>query len=218
MFECFIVTVGEGNSGSFTDVRDGKTYKTVKIGGKVWMTENLAYLPSVSPSSQGSETVPYYYVYDYQNTDVAAAKQQPNYTTYGVLYNWPAAVAACPVGWHLPSDAEWKELEIELGMTQAGADKTGLRGTNQATQMKTTSGWYDFGNGTNTSGFSALPGGYRNLNGGEFHNIEYTGYWWSSTEQSGSGAWHRYIDQSYTVVLRFSTVKAHGLSVRCIRD
>jgi len=216
-FECFMVTVGEGSRGTFTDVRDGKTYETIKIGGQVWMTENLAYLPSVSPSSLSSETAPYYYVYDYQGTDVAAAKQHTNYTTYGVLYNWPAAMAACPAGWHLPSDAEWKELEISLGMTQAEADEIGLRGTNQGTQMKTTSGWLGYGNGTNTSGFSALPGGYRNLNGGEFNNIDYTAYWWSSAEQSGSGAWYRYIDHSYTVVLRFSADKMFGFSVRCVR-
>ena len=119
---------------TFTDSRDGKVYKTVTIGEQVWMAENLAYLPSVIDPPTGSEdagheTDPYYYVYGYADIDVAAAKATENYQTYGVLYNWTAAITACPSGWHLPSDAEWKQLEMYLGVTQEEADETWWRGT-----------------------------------------------------------------------------------------
>lgn len=85
-------------TGTGTLVYDGRTYNTVIIDGKEWMAEKLAYLPSVSPLTTGSAITPHYYVYGYSGTDVATAKQQSNYTTYGVLYNCPAAKAACPPG------------------------------------------------------------------------------------------------------------------------
>jgi uncharacterized protein (TIGR02145 family) len=105
--------------------------------------------------------------YRWYNNDAATYKN-----TYGALYNWYTVKTGklCPTGWHVPSDDEWKQLEMTLGMTQAEADSWWGedcfdigRGTDQGTQMKTTSGWIDVwegisGNGTNTSGFSALPG------------------------------------------------------------
>ncbi len=213
---------------------DNRNYKTVKIGDQIWMAENLAYLPSVSPSSQGSASAPHYYVNGYQGIDVAAAKQHANYKTYGVLYNWPAAMAGaasssanpskvqgvCPAGWHLPSDAEWKQLEMALGMTRSQADASGLRGNNQGTQLKTTSGWASNGNGTNTSGFSALPGGCRFDGIGTFHSVGNNGYWWSSTELGSSHAWFRGLDKrtDYVYVERVGSSKAYGISVRCVRD
>ncbi|MBA7584634.1 hypothetical protein ES708_26591 [subsurface metagenome] len=95
------------------------------------MVENLAFLPRVGPSSLFSETDPHYYVYDYQGSHVSEAKLTSNYQTYGVLYNWPAALNACPTGWHLPSDEEWKQLEMYLGMSQSEAENTGWRGTDE---------------------------------------------------------------------------------------
>jgi uncharacterized protein (TIGR02145 family) len=75
------------------------------------MAENLKYLPSVSPSEDQSETEPHYYVYDYQGTNVSDAKATANFKKYGVLYNWPAAMEACPPGTRLPTDEEWHILE-----------------------------------------------------------------------------------------------------------
>jgi hypothetical protein len=105
------------NSTCFTGCGDGIMhegfdYETVQIGDQCWFSENCRYLPEVSPSNEGSETEPYYYVYDYQGTDVAAAKATSNYETYGVLYNWPAVMTEgiCPSGWHIPSDGEFTEL------------------------------------------------------------------------------------------------------------
>lgn len=198
-------------------VYDGRTYKTVIINGKEWMAENLAYLPAVYPSSNGSNTEPRYYVYKFQSTDVATAKQNANYTTYGVIYNWFAAKAACPPGWHLPTDDEWKQLEMALGMTQAQADATDRRGTDQGTQMKSTSGWHNNGNGTNTSGFSALPGGCLSHDGG-FYNIGPYGYWWSATEYSTANAWFRALGFDGGSIDRRIFGKEYGLSVRCVRD
>lgn len=198
---------------SFTDSRDGKTYKTVKIGNQVWMAENLAYLPSVSLSTQVSITAPYYYVYDYQGTDVTAAKLTNNYKTYGVLYNGPASLISCPAGWHLPSDAEWKQMEMALGMIQSQADETGYRGTNQGEQMKATNGWSSNGNGTNSSGFSALPGGTLHRTYFTFNSVGDLGAWWSS-----SGTWVRGLFNVSNRVYRDTESKASGFSVRCVRD
>jgi len=85
---------------------EGYDYSTVQIGDQCWFSENCRYLPEVSPSSAGSETSPYYYVYGYQGTDVEEAKATYNYDTYGVLYNWPAVMTEgiCPSGWHIPTD------------------------------------------------------------------------------------------------------------------
>lgn len=204
---------------------DGRSYDTVRIGTQVWMAENLAYLPAVSPSNTGSQSSPQYYVYGYNGNQVAEAKAHINYVTYGVLYNWAAALAGsaisdsnpsgvrgiCPAGWHLPSDAEWKQLEMTLGMTPQQAEGTGYRGSDQGSRMKTTTGWSSNGNGTNSSGFSALPGGTRTA-GNVYIYLGVYGCWWSST------IWSRFIDSGFTGVGRFSIPKENGLSIRCVRD
>jgi uncharacterized protein (TIGR02145 family) len=95
-----------GKSSTSKDNRDNNTYKWVRIGNQVWMAENLAYLPSVSPSSVGSDTDLNYYVYGYSGNNVNEAKATDNYATYGVLYNWSAAMVSCPAGWHLLTGAE----------------------------------------------------------------------------------------------------------------
>lgn len=197
--------------------KDNKSYKVVQIGTQWWMAENLAYLPAVYPYSDGSFTEPRYYVYDYQGTDVAAVKAKANYTTYGLLYNWPAAPAACPPGWHLPSDDEWKQLEMALGMSHSEADRTDWRGTDQGTQMKATSVWYNDGNSTNSSGFAALPAGFRHGNV-SFSAIGYYGMWWSSTEYSNYSAWYRNLSTNTSHVERTVGLKEDGFSVRCVRD
>jgi len=200
--------MGKINIGNyFIDPRDGTRYKTVKIGNQIWMAENLKYLPSVVGPGTGSETTSYYYVYGYNGTDVLAAKATDNYKTYGVLYNWEAAKASCPKGWHLPSDTEYKILEMYLGMTQAQADATGWRGTDQGTKLKE--------NGS--SGFNALMSGYRNSDG-SFSYIGSRTYFWSSSASSSSNAWSRVLYASYSTVYRYDINKAFGFSVRCLRD
>jgi uncharacterized protein (TIGR02145 family) len=218
---------------TFTDTRDNITYNAVKIGNQIWMAENLAYLPAVSSASVGSLKSKYYYVYDYNGTDIKAAKSTANYDTYGVLYNWPAALGdnaysntnpsgvqgVCPPGWHLPSDDEWKQLEMTLGMTQEEADSyysNDSRGTDQGIKLKAINGWSSNINGTNTSGFTALPGGYRGWDG-RFHNVIDYGGWWTASYLRGGGAGRHLYGYSTGVHRSYHNWNV-GLSVRCIKD
>ncbi|PCJ81545.1 MAG: hypothetical protein COA49_05495 [Bacteroidetes bacterium] len=200
---------------------DGYDYSTVQIGDQCWFSENCRYLPSVSPSSASSTSTPYYYVYGYNGTDIAAAQATSNYSTYGVLYNWPAIMepGICPSGWHIPSDVEWQTMEIALGMSAAEASTAGWRGTDQGSQMKSTTGWLNNGNGTNSSGFTSLPGGYAYSGGFVFSG--YYGYWWSSSADSSSSntsAWNRYLVVNNGYVNRYFYNMDYGLSARCIMD
>lgn len=190
--------------GIFTDNRDGHEYTYRAIENQTWMLENLAFLPSVNPSSDGSETVPKYYVYGYEGTLVSAAQADANYITYGVLYNWDAARTACPAGWHLPSDGEWTIL-----MDYLGAD-AGLK-------IKSTSGWTEYGNGDNWSGFTALPGGNRYFEGGFFRLGSYASFW-SGTDAGSPFAWFRDLTSGFTGVGWYYNHRSHGFSVRCLKD
>lgn len=203
-------------NGTFTDSRDGHVYKWVKIGDQVWMAENLAYLPSVNPISKESETSPFYYVFNYEGNNVDEAKATSNYKTYGALYNWPAAMISCPAGWHLPSDSEWKQLEMFIGMSQSQADIEGYqRGTDQGKKLKSKNGWFNNGNGTDDYGFSALPGVYSNEMGIPY--FQYYGNWYTSTEVSSSYAWLRSISYNDTKIGRYLN-KKNGFSMRCVKD
>lgn len=199
--------------GSFTDPRDGYVYKTVKIGEQVWMAENLRYIPHVGlVNGQGG-----IWVYDYEGYNVNEAKATDNYKKYGCLYDWKIALKVCPDGWHVPTDAEWKKLEMHVGMRQAIADLHGKKGTDQGIQLKSTSGWNSGGNGTNTSGFSALPSGYHRYPG-LFLNIGGNGYWWSSSESRTGYAWLRNILDSGGDVYRTGYFILDGVSVRCLKN
>jgi len=223
---------------SLTDTRDGHIYNTVQIGTQCWMAKNLAYLPTVSPSSSASYTIPLYYVYDYQGTDVSAAKATTNYQTYGVLYNWVAAMAGeassnsvpsgvhgiCPVGWHLPSDEEWKILEGEVdsyfGYPDLEWDSIGWRGTDAGGNLKETgtTHWNSPNTGaSNSSGFTTLPGGYR-IGHGDFVNVGDDSDFWSSTEYDNIFVWYRRLHNYNSDVNRGYYYKDWGLSVRCLED
>jgi uncharacterized protein (TIGR02145 family) len=221
----YVVEMNTGgiSANVLADLRDDKTYSYKTIGTQVWMTENLAYLPSVVGPGTGSASTAYYYVYGYDGTDVATAKATANYTTYGVLYNWTAAMngvassdsnpsgvqGACPEGWHLPSDAEWTTLSDYLGGISYAGGKLKEAGTAHWTGPNT--------GATNESGFTALPGGYRR-NDGIFYFIGSNGYWWSSTDHNTSSAWYRNLCNSYGDVFRYTSTKDIGFSVRCVRD
>lgn len=180
---------GEIVNGSFTDSRDGNTYKVVTIGDQIWMAENLAY-----DAGDGC--------WAYNN-------DESNVATYGRLYDWGTANAACPNGWHLPTDTEWTELENAL----TGADKASqLAGSANLWQSGSLKNSSQFG----TSGFSGLPGGASDGKG-VFFSIDEYGNWWSATEYS-SNAEGRNLFYDSTVVTIYGGSKEFGVSVRCVKD
>jgi len=184
-------------------------YSTVQIGDQCWFSENCRYLPEVSPSNEGNTTDPYYYVYGYEGTDVAAAQATENYDTYGVLYNWPAVMTEgiCPSGWHVPSDGEFTELTDYLGGEGVAGGKMKEAGYDHWNTPNT--------GATNSSGWTGLPGGYR-YSGGFSHN-GINGYWWSASE-SGSYSWKRVLGIYINSVGRGDYVRYIGYSARCVRD
>ena len=210
----FIVTTG-----SFTDDRDNNVYNTITISGQTWMAENLAYLPEVCASDAECG----YWVYDYQGTDVGAAKAEANYSEYGVLYNWEMAKTSCPSGWHLPSDYEWSYLEVHLGMSITATIGEGFRGTNQGGKMKEISNahWVDPNTGaTNISGFTALPGGLRDNSAKSFELMGTGANFWSSS-QEGNYVNYRYLNNAYEKVGSEWISPGYiaiGGSVRCVQD
>ena len=222
-----ILTLGNG----FRDERDGNVYCTITYGDQVWMKENLRYLPQVQPPSSTSATSPRYYVYGYNGNNVNEALATENYQKYGTLYNYNAAMAACPAGWHLPSDTEWTLLEIYLennGYNFDGyVDNDNDRDTHNviAKAMAATSGWVTseetnsvgwLQQKNNASGFDGKPGGEKYIRG--FQNINECAIWWTSTPNTGSNCWDRYLYFSRDFCNRTNNHRSIGMSVRCIQD
>ena len=192
----------------------------VTIGNQVWTTKNLNVstyrdgtpIPKVENGSTWSSLTTGAYCY-YNNDSATYA------AVYGKLYNWYAVAGIydassfsdsslrknlAPAGYKIPTDGDWTTLELTLG-------------ANAGTQMKTTSGWNNGGNGTNSSGFAGLPGGYRN-NDGSFGFIGSYGDWWSSTEYNTSYAWYLFLSSNDSNVYRYYYYKSSGFSVRCLKD
>jgi uncharacterized protein (TIGR02145 family) len=213
----------------FTDSRDGNVYRTVQIGEQCWMAKNLAYLPEITfEEDWGNDTLPQFAINGYipgSGTEtVAGAKATENYITYGVLYNWSAAMngaesssenpsgvqGICPNGWHLPSDDEWTELYTHLGEDTLVGGKLKESGTAH---------WFSPNTGaTNESGFTALPGGSREASGVFVSGVGYIGFWWSATERPSTHAWRRYLFYGNSRLWRNGSDKSRAFSVRCIKD
>jgi len=220
--EELIITV-EG--GKFIDQRDNNIYDFIQIGEQIWMAKNLAFLPSVSLSNIGSNSKPFWYVYGYDGIAVDTAKATENYSIFGALYNWEAAKIACTVGWHLPSDDEWKSMEIFLGMSKLDADSISMRNSGSVgTKLKSSEGWNYDGNGDNSSGFNALPGGQifpNNNNWDCFRDKNSRSCFWTATLFSSvrNSVWIRFTRAQYEGVGRYDVWHSHlGYSVRCIKD
>lgn len=196
-------------TGAFTDRRDGKVYKWVKIGTQVWMAENLAFLPAVSPSTVGSDTEPRYYVLDYNGTYSPSAKASENFSKFGVLYNWTAAQLACPSGWHLPSDNEWSTLANSLG----GKANAGFN-------MKTIEDWNSsIMSASNLSGFTALPGGAR-FAAGSFpeSGLLSAHFWTDSLSDNTTEAYAWSLFPTTSILNSYRANIQNGFSIRCVKD
>ena len=210
------VNIGFDNCPSTVSDTEGNIYNTIVIGSQCWMSENLNIGTMIfSNNSQNNNGVieKYCYQNNISNCDV-----------YGGLYQWRemmqyisvgGAQGICPSGWHLPTDAEWCTLEQEVDTTII-CNLNGLRGVDGGSKLKETgnSHWNGNNGTTNSSGFTALPGGFRS---GSFGGLMDFAYFWSSTE-NGSNAINRRLDYNNEQVYRNSNNKNNGFSVRCIKD
>ena len=201
------------SDGVLKDSRDGNRYDVIEISKQVWMAENLNYKVS------GSRC--------YGN-------KPENCKKYGRLYNWAAAMKACPYGWHLPSNSEWEELYKAVGGKEEAGKKlkarsggwnykeevtrvaAGVNGRTKAT-IYTNRTEKKFGNGTDEIGFSALPGGYGS-SGENFDYVGKSGCWWSSGEYNNSHAYYCSIDYDSDSANCDEYDKSDLFSVRCLQD
>ena len=197
---------------TFVDPRDGRNYKMITIGTQTWMAENLntikyndgTDIPQVTnPSSWNYIETPAYCWYE-NNQELFGE-------TYGPLYNWYVVNTGklCPLGWHVPSDSEWTTLVNYCGGDQIAGNKL--------KEIKNFHWSYPNTGADNESGFTALPGGFRDYNG-DFITVNLLGYWWCSSEGGDWCAWYRYMHKDFPNVFRLNGNKQYGLSVRCIKD
>lgn len=177
-------------TGTLNDIRDGKTYKTVKIGSQTWMAENLAY-----KAESGC------WAYD---------NNPSNVTRYGFLYSYESANSVCPSGWHLPSKAEWSTVTSYLGGESISGGKMKEIGTRNWITPNT--------DADNSSGFSGLPCGLRDVTG-TFAGKGDSGVWWSSTEGSTYEK-HFIFGLLYnsSSIINRAINNGGGFSIRCVKD
>ncbi len=204
---------------SIADV-EGNIYRVVKIGNQLWMAENLrttkynddTNIPYVTDNATWSTlTTPAYCWY---------ANNIAYKPTHGALYNWITITTdrLCPTGWHVPTDSEFNTMELYLGIPADQINNWGWRGTNEGSEMKSTTGWAAGENGSNTSGFTALPGGYRYAADGDFYALGTLAYWWTATLSDTDIAWYRRLDGPNTNVYKGATSVRGGKFIRCVKN
>lgn len=188
--------------GTFTDPRDGKKYKTVKIGAQTWMAENLDYAG--------------------KNNEIGACyeKKSENCKKYGALYNWYDAKKICPPSWHLPTNYEWQILiDFTGGNEVAGATLKAKSGWSKGTvcgHKEVSDRGIAKQYACDHFGFSALPGGVSE--DGFFKGVGYGSGWWSASEDNADNASGRTIVSDYADIENNSGNKSGLLSVRCVKD
>jgi uncharacterized protein (TIGR02145 family) len=203
---------------SVSDI-EGNKYSIVSIGSQVWLKENLrstklndgTIIPYVTENNRWNDLS---MKYTWLGNDSSFSE------TYGAIYNGFVATSGkiCPVGWHVPADAEWKTLEQFLGLPANDSSKIDMRGTYEGLKLKSDTGWINNGNGIDMYGFSGLPGGYRHPFG-SFTNPGETGQWWSSSKhQKFDYLWSRSLRYDASGISRTNTGMQYGCSIRCIKD
>jgi uncharacterized protein (TIGR02145 family) len=210
----FSILTGQAQvTGTFTDSRDGRIYKTVKIGTQTWMAENLdaAVFRNGDPIPQASTKAEWESAANNKQAAWCYYNNPVYEKTYGKLYNFYAVSdprGLAPEGWHVPSDSEWTMLVTYLGGDSLAAIKL---------KEKDTIHWASPNAGANNSTcFTALPGGLRSYNG-TFYYLGCYGCWWSSTEDLYA-AWYRGLFYYNSTVARLTLSNIYSLSVRCIKD
>lgn len=202
---------------------DGNVYNTIEIGDQVWMAENLMvthYQDGTSISEFGDSLTGGSYDAYSNNVDLA--------DTYGYLYNWYAVTDIrdiAPAGWHVPTDAEWKKLEMALGMSQSNADSEGARGSSEGSKLAGNYNLWEVGPLNNNlqfgaSGFNALPGGLNEQRYGYFKydQVGKNTAFWSSTEHTSGTASVRVLNSSRSGVWRGIGTKESVASIRLVQD
>ena len=203
--------------GTVNDV-DGNIYKTITIGTQTWMAENLRTtyyrngdaIPEVADNTAWGNLSAGAYC-NYNNTSA-----KDNIATYGRLYNWYAVSDSrkiAPIGWHVATHAEWATLITYLGGENVAGGKMKEVGTTHWISPNVEA--------SNSSGFTAIPGGMREKNdilGSQYGGLGYNNWWWSSTSSDASNAWFRSLYSDATVILYNAYNKSDGLYVRCVKD
>jgi uncharacterized protein (TIGR02145 family) len=222
--------------GSLSDV-DGNEYATIEIGAQVWMAENLkvTHYADGTPISELSDDAEWGALTADAQVYCWYGNLPDNEDTASVLYTWAAAMngmvssdtipsgiqGVCPDGWHLPSDDEWKVLEIFLGMSLTIADNYEWRGSDEGVQLKETgySKWQKApAGGSNSSGFTAIPGGFRSASGNFYNFPLYAAYWTTTAETGVDMAYYRALKYDSEQVYRQYNTMTMGFSVRCVQD
>jgi len=210
--------------GTMTDI-DGNIYKTVKIGNQWWMAENLQVkhyrngdaIPNVTDGTEWASLLTG--AYCYYNNDSSYTKE------YGAFYNGYAVLdnrKIAPFGWHMPTDEEWKQLEMILGMSRTEVNQYDWRGTDEGGKLREngTNHWKGSSTGvTNETGFTARAGGYRSgdFNCG-FYEMSGIAVFWTATGYYDNKAWVRLLLWNYSGIKRGYANLVSGISLRCIRD
>lgn len=184
-------------SESFTDARDGQSYNVVQIGTQTWMAENLNFDMGGAEASYCPEG------------DARKCGE------YGRLYTWAEAQGVCPEGWRLPTREDFETLvKVADGLKADGSLDQNAAGA----VLKSTSGWFKKGNGSDALGFKALPAGYMAADS-KFDGIGGYAYFWSSTTDDGEGSFAHYLflDFSSAAAELKSFDKGSARSVRCVK-
>lgn len=200
---------------------EGREYPTVQVFSQCWLKENLNVGTLINPGvNQADNGIMEKYCLE---------DSEDSCSKYGGLYQWdeamqytqqPGAQGLCPQGWHIPDDEDWKLLEgavdSQFGIGHPEWDNISYRGFDAGVNLKSVTGWYANGGGTDPFGFSGLPCGYSFI-WGYFWKTGREAHWWTSTEINDY-AWNRLISYNYNKIHRLNFEKVHGFNIRCLKN